>query len=242
MKPQAGPDPYGEDHSVRFARIRRLKRLLRFMPRRATLHRYPVLKWFAASARKRAYLWSFRVSEVVPAFYMGWVLTLLPLYGLQILLAFVFALMLRANLMIMVALQLVSNPLTVVPLWYLDFLIGRPILELFLGPLPIDFGYLLRAASAAGLGFIETFQFVLSETRAHGAGAVTRFMVRLVLSTALGAVILGLVLGFLSATAYRWLAWRTERGGFKMRRIIHPFTPEKPAEGEPSSEAPMEKK
>ena len=227
MNQNGEPDPFAGDTSVRFARIRRLKRLLRFMPRKATLHRYPVIKWFAASARKRAYLWSFRVSEAVPALYMGWVITMLPLYGLQILLAFVFALMLRANLMIMVALQAVSNPLTVVPLWYLDFLVGRPILELLLGPLPIDFGYLLRSASAAGLGFIETFQFILSETRAHGAGAVTRFMVRLVLSTALGGVIIGLVMGFLSATVYRWLANRTVRGGFNMRRVIHPFSAEK---------------
>lgn len=196
----------------RFSRIRRLKRVLRFMPRKATVHRYPVLKWFAASARKRAYLWSFRVSEAVPAFYMGWVLTLLPLYGLQILLAFVFSLLLRANLMIMVGLQMVSNPLTVAPLWYLNFLIGDPLVNLFIGAPAIDFGYLLRSASAQGLGFRETFQLLIGETRAFGAGAVTAFISRLVLSITIGAVLLGLVAGWISAFIYRRLARRAEIG------------------------------
>jgi len=194
----------------RFSRIRRLKRILRFMPRKATVHRYPVLKWFAASARKRAYLWSFRVSEAVPAFYMGWILTLLPLYGLQLLLAFVFALLLRANLMIMVGLQLVSNPLTVAPLWYLNFLVGNPLVELCFGAPAIDFGYLLRSASAQGLGFRETFQLLIGETRAFGAGAVTAFVSRLVLSITTGAVLIGMVAGWISAFVYRRLAHRAD--------------------------------
>src|SRR5690606_15820056 len=41
-------------------RAARVKRVLRWMPRRATIHRYPILKWFAASARQRPYLWTFR--------------------------------------------------------------------------------------------------------------------------------------------------------------------------------------
>ena len=34
-------------------RIRRLKRWLRPLPRRANVRRYPVLNWFAIAARKR---------------------------------------------------------------------------------------------------------------------------------------------------------------------------------------------
>ena len=39
---------------ARFSRIRRLKRLLRPLPRRATLHKYPILNMFTVAARMRA--------------------------------------------------------------------------------------------------------------------------------------------------------------------------------------------
>ncbi len=76
------------------------------------LHRYPVLKWFAAAARKRPYFWTFRISAMTPAFYAGSIITLLPVYGLQIAFAFIAALALRANLPTLVGLQFVSTPLT----------------------------------------------------------------------------------------------------------------------------------
>ncbi|MGH8021473.1 MAG: DUF2062 domain-containing protein, partial [Opitutaceae bacterium] len=93
-------------------RIRLTKRLLRPLPRRATLHRYPILKWFAAAARKRPYLWSFRASAMTPAFYAGSIITLLPVYGFQIAFALIAAVALRANLPTLAGLQLLSTPLT----------------------------------------------------------------------------------------------------------------------------------
>jgi len=68
-----------KQRKLRFSRIRRVKKLLRPLPRRTNIHRYPVLHWFAGTARKKDFLWSFRRSAVMPAFYVGWVLTLLPL-------------------------------------------------------------------------------------------------------------------------------------------------------------------
>ncbi len=115
---------------VRHLRIRRVKRLLRPLPRRATVHRYPVLKWFSRTARARSYLWSFRPQHVVRALYAGCILAMLPIYGLQLLAAFVVALALRANLMLMVALVLITNPFTFVPLYAADFAVGDWLLRL----------------------------------------------------------------------------------------------------------------
>lgn len=134
-------DPENERH----ARIRRVKWLLRYLPRKATLHRYPFLKFFAESARKRAYLWSFRMPEVTPALYAGFILTFIPLYGIQIPCALALALLFRANLMILVGLQLISNPLTIGPIYYVAFKIGQFITSFFISSeTAIDQSYVLE--------------------------------------------------------------------------------------------------
>jgi hypothetical protein len=112
-------------------RTARVKRILRWMPRRATMHRYPILKWFAKSARKRPSLWTFRTSAVIPALYAGSILSLCPVYGIQIPVAVLLAFWLRANLPVLVALQAITNPLTFLPIYYADYQIGRIIVSLF---------------------------------------------------------------------------------------------------------------
>ena len=97
---------------ARYRRIRYLKRILRPMPRRYNLHKYPILKWFAASARKRDYLWSLRDSNMIRAIYIGWFIAFIPVYGLQMILAFVFCFLLKANCLVAMALQWITNPLT----------------------------------------------------------------------------------------------------------------------------------
>ncbi|MCC5833206.1 MAG: DUF2062 domain-containing protein [Opitutales bacterium] len=125
-------DPEEENlQTLRRERIARTKRFLRKLPRRTNIHRYPVLKWFAASARKRSYLWSFRVQAVTPALYAGFILAFLPLYGIQLILSFVLSLIFRANLAVVVALQFITNPLTVIPIYFTAFQIGRLFLRLF---------------------------------------------------------------------------------------------------------------
>lgn len=116
---------------LRHARIRRVKQFLKWMPRKANLERYPVIKWFAKAARKRPYLWSFKVSSCTPAFYFGSLVAFMPLMGVQIILAFVAAIFLRANLPIIVGLQAISNPLTIAFLWPLNFFIGRKVMDFF---------------------------------------------------------------------------------------------------------------
>lgn len=116
---------------LRHARIRRVKQILKWMPRRANLDRYPILKWFAKTARKRPYLWSFRVSSCTPAFYFGSLIAFLPLMGVQVVLALAAAIFLRANLPITIGLQAISNPVTIAFLYPLCFLIGRKTMNLF---------------------------------------------------------------------------------------------------------------
>jgi len=104
-------------HRRWLARRRRLRRWLRPLPRRANVARYPVIKWFAEAARKRPYLWSFKRRNVLVSLYAGAVLALLPVYGLQLLLGLAAAVWLRGNLTVMIALQMVTNPLTLGPIY-----------------------------------------------------------------------------------------------------------------------------
>lgn len=109
----------------------RLRRLLRPLPRRSNLHRYPVIKWFAERARRHPFLWSFKRAQIIPALYVGSIISLAPVYGIQILLAFAAAMIFRANLTVMVALQFLTNPLTVVPIYAATGWIGATLMRYF---------------------------------------------------------------------------------------------------------------
>lgn len=114
------------EHRLRLARVRRL---LRRLPRRASVGRWPVLGRFADAARARPWLWSFKIAHVAPALYIGAVCGLLPMPG-QVPLGFALALLLRANLPVVVALCFASNPLTMVPLFTACYVTGHWILDL----------------------------------------------------------------------------------------------------------------
>jgi uncharacterized protein (DUF2062 family) len=105
-------------HRRWLARRRRLRRWLRPLPRRANVARYPVIKWFADAARRRPYLWSFKRPHVLASLYAGSVLALMPVYGLQVAIGLALAMLVRGNLTVMVALQMVTNPLTLGPIYY----------------------------------------------------------------------------------------------------------------------------
>ena len=112
-------------------RIRRLKKWMRPLPRRSNIHRYPVLKWFSGMARRRVFLWSFRSREMVTALFLGLIVAFMPLVGIQMLIVFFLALWFRANLPVIVALQWVSNPFTMGPIYFADYQIGLAMMELF---------------------------------------------------------------------------------------------------------------
>ena len=119
-----------KDSNPRFERIRRLKKWMRPLPRRSNVHRYPILKWFSKTAYDRSYLWSFRGKTIIPALFWGLWIAMLPIVGLQMLVAFLLAILLRANLPLIVALQWISNPLTMGPIYFADYQIGMTFLDL----------------------------------------------------------------------------------------------------------------
>lgn len=91
--------------------------------------RYPIIKWFAEAARKRPYLWSFKRPHVLASLYAGSVLAMMPVYGLQVALGLVLAIVVRGNLTVMVALQMITNPLTMGPIYYGTHSLGRWLID-----------------------------------------------------------------------------------------------------------------
>lgn len=177
----------------RWKRIRIVKRFLKLVPRRDNIHRYPILKHFANVARARTYLWSFRVTEVVPALYAGWILTLIPVMSVQISIACILAFLCRANIMILVLLQFVSTPFTVPFLWYIAYKVGEFFVTWF------------------GTDRIRVIQQSYENISFDNIGAILTQgdrCVRCFFTTTLGGIILGVIIGHISGWIYKWLANR----------------------------------
>ena len=183
-----------ELNQTMWRRIRRVKKWLRPLPRRTNIHSYPILRFFAEAARKQTYIWSFRVENAVPAIYAGSILTLMPLYGIQIPSAFLLALLLRANLPILVGLQVVSNPLTILPIWFADYQIGQMIL------------------SVIGL---RVDPLNREEVRLLLDNLAATFSV-----TSLGAIVMGIFFGLIASFTYRIVANRTAASYALLRHKI----------------------
>ncbi len=120
-----------EEHARqdRHERFRIWKKVLRYVPRRTAFHRYPVVGRFAAVARKRAYLWSFKIQHLRPAFYSGSILAVMPVLGVQLPSALLLALLFRANFMILGGLQFLTNPVTAAPIYYATHKLGSQVIE-----------------------------------------------------------------------------------------------------------------
>ena len=168
----------------KFKRIRRVKKILRHIPRRASLHRYPIIRRFADEARERPYLWSFRTTEVEPALYLGWIIMLTPLPAIvHLIIAFILAMVCRANLTIILVIPLISNTFTFLFWWALTYKVGQLTISLF-GP------------NTAPLIALTEYHSIM-----HGANTI-----RALLTITLGAFILGPILGAISSMIYKLLA------------------------------------
>ena len=111
-------------------RRKRVRALLKPLPRKANVRRYPVIKWFAGFAHKRQYLWSFKNAPVVRAIYIGSLLAYLSSYGTQILIAVVAAFLGRANLTVLVGLQMIVNPFSIGPIYLATYTLGSWLIRL----------------------------------------------------------------------------------------------------------------
>jgi uncharacterized protein (DUF2062 family) len=187
-----------EKQEARYRRIRFIKKLFKYVPRRDNIHRYPILKYFAGAARKRTDLWSFRTMEVVPALYAGWILTLMPVMSIQIAIAGILSFLFRANIMILVVLQFISTPFTVPFLWYIAYKVGA----FFVSKLGTEEVRAIKQ-SYEQVGFEK-----MSDFFTYGEQCMRWFF-----TTTLGGVILGVIIGHLSALAYKYFAnrYRIER-------------------------------
>jgi len=96
---------------------------LKRLPRRASVHRYPLIGRFAARLRA-PYFWTWSGWPLVASLYAAMVLSWLPLMGAQIPIALALAVVLRANLPLAVGLQFISNPITAAPLYGLTTATG----------------------------------------------------------------------------------------------------------------------
>jgi len=179
--------------------MRRLKRVLRVLPRRASISRYPVLKWFAATARRSWFLWSFKRGPLLRAIYLGSILSVLPLFGIQLPLSLGICLLARANLPVCAALQFITNPFTIVPVYGFTYLVGHYLLHFFDGE---SGGY----DPSAALALVRSGE-VLS-----AAGDVLGSLV-------LGGLVVGLAVGVVVDLAWRLGAWEATHFGARYRRL-----------------------
>lgn len=196
-----------EPHHERFARLRRVKQLLRFMPRRAMMHKYPLVGRFAEVARKRAYLWSLKPENMRPAFYAGSVLSLLPVMGIQLPIALLLSLLLRANFMVLGGLQFITNPFTAAPIYYATHQLGAGIIR------ATGFGASLPAVDAEDPSLllepvVEAPSAAAGVPGKHPAISLTRRFGNAINALILGGVLSGLALGLLLDILYHnyWIS------------------------------------
>lgn len=195
-----------ELREVQNRRIRRVKRFLRPLPRKTNIHRYPVLSLFADFAKKRAYLWNFRLDHAIPAIYAGCILTCLPLYGMQLPLALFVAVWLRANLPILAGFQIISNPFTVVPLWFALYQVGRSCLSL----VGLDSQPLRRSEVRVLIDNFNSGDWSSNLDRIFSVLGITT----------VGGIVVGTFLGVLLAFIYKQAALRTSNSYEKIRQKI----------------------
>ncbi|MEO0794469.1 MAG: DUF2062 domain-containing protein [Verrucomicrobiota bacterium] len=211
-----------------FRRIRRAKKWLRPLPRRATIHRYPVLGWFADTARRRSYLWSFRREDVVPAIYVGCILSMLPIYGIQVPTAFLLAMVFRCNLMMIVSTQFITNPITAGPLYLAACFIGLHIFSLFGAPIPgdsvLDFSKLITEnlkeafLSIVGPNTMADSMATLSEQTGMSLPALVGLGFK---ATFVGGAVIGYFFGFAFSVIYQFGARRASAKMFDLRTQYH---------------------
>ena len=201
-------DQENEYRTKRHSRIRLLKKILRPLPRKATIHRYPILRHFSDTARKRFFLWSFKQEYVIRAIYAGCILSLMPIYGLQIIAAFIFSLLLRANLMVMVALQFITNPITAVPLYILCFKVGGFFIDpLYDNPPEINIAEFLQKQDEGQPHMSDMVAEVLEQSQADDDTAtVAQKVVYAMTAISVGGIVIGGILGVILSIIYRWVA------------------------------------
>jgi uncharacterized protein (DUF2062 family) len=207
-----------EEHARqdRHERFRIWKKVLRFVPRRTAFHRYPLVGRFAAMARKRAFLWSFKIKHLRPAFYSGSILAVMPVLGVQVPAAFLLALLFRANFMILGGIQFITNPVTAAPIYFATHKLGSQVIEWsgFGGGVEVEDAIAPSKVSLIGPN-LEPLNGTIEPTRkTHWSRSVGTAINSLVI----GGAIIGTLLGTLLDFSWRLLAERFGPKHLHLRR------------------------
>jgi uncharacterized protein (DUF2062 family) len=131
----------------------------------------------------------------------------MPIYGIQMPLALILALLLRANLPIFIALQIISNPITAIPLWLADYQVGRAIL----GVVGMEVAPINREQLRVMLD-----NFINGEWGDKFENLSVVFSV-----TSLGAIVMGTFFGLVGSVIYRIIANRTAASYVLLRDKLH---------------------
>lgn len=173
-----------EWNELRCKRFRLTKKFLRYLPSRSTLRKSFIFNKFGHILfDKYPQIWSFSYASMRSAYYAGWILTFLPVMGIQIVLAIVLSILFRANVMVLVALQMLSNPFTVGFLWTFEYQIGKKILDW----LPFHDKFLL--------------QNTIENSMAHG---IRTGFLKATLSICIGGIVLGLICAKISCWIHKY--------------------------------------
>lgn len=97
--------------------------LKKWLPNHESMHRDKNMRWIAKWFREHPYLWALNRKAVAKGVAAGLLIAFIPI-PLQIVLASVLALLLRANLPIAIVSTLITNPFTFVPINLLIYHIG----------------------------------------------------------------------------------------------------------------------
>lgn len=179
-------------------RMRFLKKILRPLPRRSNLERYPIVKYFAAPARRRDYLWSFHRRDVVRGIWIGWIIALIPIYGIQMACAFIACFLLRGNCLVAMLIQWVTNPLTIAPILLSQYFVGDFTVGLFFES-PNLASSVFAAIKSGGLQEFWNFAKSLRDPYVYSY---------IVASILLGGLIFSLIGGTINMIVYDWYVRR----------------------------------
>jgi uncharacterized protein (DUF2062 family) len=145
------------------------------------------------------------VKAVVPAIYAGCILSLLPIYGIQLPLALALSFLLRANLPILATLQFITNPVTALPAYFTAYQIGR----VMLNPFGID-------PPAMNM---EEMNLLMDSLQAGNWGYNFKYLGTIWLFTTLGGCVLGIFFGTIGSIFYRLAAYEVVVFNKKLRSI-----------------------
>jgi uncharacterized protein (DUF2062 family) len=179
-------DEFDRHHREYLARKRRMRRLMRRLPRRAAMMRAKLPEALKRLAQRNWFIWSFQRGPVMRAVYFGSVLSLLPLFGIQFPLSVLLSLGVRANLPITAALQFITNPFTIVPVYGFTYLVGHLVLTTLFGK--------------SGDFDPDSAVAAIQAGKMLGAGHAA-------LSLIVGGVIVGLAVGLVIDFGWRLLRW-----------------------------------